>query len=125
MYVYIYIYTIDLYLYIYIYISPVMEAIDERVNFDLSPFFVRDHIFLLLMQTLMAYNTQRTWGKEGVLQQVRESGQTATRGGADDQPPTVQVATFQQIVRTHAFAEAVEEDQLQDCIILLYCTRPY
>ena len=91
-------------------ISPVVEAIDERVNFDLSPFFVRDHLFLLLMQTLMAYNTQRTWGKESLLQQMRADGPAVSRGGADDQPPTVQGAAFQQMVRMHAFTEVVEED---------------
>jgi len=45
-------------------ISNVVEAIDERVKYDLSRYHVRDHIFLLLMQTLMAYNSQRTWGKD-------------------------------------------------------------
>ncbi|CAE7197995.1 RYR1 [Symbiodinium pilosum] len=52
-------------------ISPVVEAIDERVAYELSPFFVRDHIFLLFTQVLQAYNVQRTWGKDWFSSYVR------------------------------------------------------
>eukprot|EP00928_Gymnodinium_smaydae_P073705 TRINITY_DN5685_c0_g2_i2.p1 TRINITY_DN5685_c0_g2~~TRINITY_DN5685_c0_g2_i2.p1 ORF type:complete len:2031 (+),score=578.31 TRINITY_DN5685_c0_g2_i2:833-6094(+) len=84
-------------------ISPVVEAIDERVNFELSPFFVRDHIFLLLMQTLMAYNTQRTWGKDYF-------NEGPSRGDKDDQPPTVSDQLFNDMVCQHAFT-AVQSDE--------------
>eukprot|EP00913_Durusdinium_trenchii_P025484 g23922.t1 len=71
------------------------EAIDERVVYDLSPFFVRDHLLLLFTQVLQAYNLQRTWGKDWF--------SNYARGGADDQPPNVSEPVFAELVRRHAF----------------------
>merc|ERR550514_1391317 len=61
-------------------ISPVVECIDERIAFDISPYFVRDHILLLLLQTLNAYNAQRVWGRDWF--------STQRRGGPEDQLPS-------------------------------------
>eukprot|EP00439_Symbiodinium_sp_Y106_P018068 s1697_g2.t1 len=82
-------------------ISPVVEAIDERVTYELSPFFVRDHIFLLFTQVLHAYNIQRTWGKDWFSSSVR--------GGQEDQPPTISEPIFADLVRRHAFELAEKE----------------
>jgi len=70
-------------------ISPVVQAIDQRLAFDLSQFFVRDHIFLLLLQVLNAYNQQRTWMRrwDGGLFQDGPPPPSEQRGGPNDQPP--------------------------------------
>ncbi|CAJ1419376.1 unnamed protein product [Effrenium voratum] len=82
-------------------ISPVVEAIDERVTYELSPFFVRDHIFLLFTQVLQAYNIQRTWGKDWF--------SSYARGGAEDQAPNISEPIFADLVKRHAFEHAEKE----------------
>ena len=70
-------------------ISPVVEAIDARVTYNLSPYFIRDHLLLLLLQVLQAYNEQNTW-KRWWAQNFLTSGAPPNElalGGASDQAP--------------------------------------
>eukprot|EP00931_Biecheleriopsis_adriatica_P055980 TRINITY_DN33185_c0_g1_i1.p1 TRINITY_DN33185_c0_g1~~TRINITY_DN33185_c0_g1_i1.p1 ORF type:complete len:3737 (+),score=795.69 TRINITY_DN33185_c0_g1_i1:1026-12236(+) len=70
-------------------ISPVVEAIDVRLAFDLSKFFVRDHVMLLLLQVLTAYNEQNTW-KRWWTQNFLTEGPPPKEfelGGPADRPP--------------------------------------
>ncbi|CAE8725672.1 unnamed protein product [Polarella glacialis] len=70
-------------------ISPVVEAIDARFAFDLSKFFVRDHVMLLLLQTLTAYNDQCTWKKWWNSNFLAEGPPPPEHqlGGPNDRPP--------------------------------------
>ena len=47
-------------------VSPVVHAIDTRFKHELSPFFVRDHVLMLCLQTLAAYSVQKTWSRRAL-----------------------------------------------------------
>lgn len=70
-------------------ISPVVEAIDQQITFTVTPYFIRDHLFLLLLQALKAYNEQNTW-KRWWSKNFLLSGAAPSEfglGGPADQPP--------------------------------------
>ncbi|CAK9028783.1 4 [Durusdinium trenchii] len=70
-------------------ISPVVEAIDAQIAFALTPYFIRDHLLLLLLEVLKAYNEQNVW-KRWWATNFLASGAAPTEfalGGPADQPP--------------------------------------
>lgn len=112
-------------------ISPVVEAIDMQITFTVTPYFVRDHLFLLLLQVLKAYDEQNTW-KRWWSKNFLVSGAAPAEfglGGPADQPPGAEKVTqdFDYMVTNGCFEgqppkalepgqEAVpeENDEIQD-----------